>query len=233
MSPGTFLLVAILLGVERVCYVGIARAPETFRRVAERPSIARLATPVAVVGALFCVFKAVQLAVFLGWCHAQGEGSLVPVDPDPGTLAVAAVLIGGGQILNLSVFYRLGAVGVFFGDRLGHAVPWCSDFPFSWIAHPQYVGTVLTIWGFFVAMRFPHPDWYVLPILETVYYAVGARLETTGGHGLREDRLAVTPRSRWGRFRSAILGLVTGRAPGSRTGVVVPGRPSSTGSRRD
>jgi hypothetical protein len=41
---------------------------------------------------------------------------------------------------NLSVFYRLGAVGVFFRDRLGYEVPWCRAFPFSWVAHLQYVG---------------------------------------------------------------------------------------------
>ena len=42
---------------------------------------------------------------------------------------------------------------------------------------PQYVGTVLSIWGFFLVMRFPHDDWLVLPVLETIYYTLGARLE--------------------------------------------------------
>ncbi len=86
----------------------------------------------------------------------------------------------GGQILNLSVFYRLGVVGVFFGDRLGHEVPWCRAFPFSWISHPQYVGALLTIWGFFLVMRFPHADWFFLPAVETVYYSVGAYFEARG-----------------------------------------------------
>jgi hypothetical protein len=26
-------------------------------------------------------------------------------------------------------------------------------------------------------VRFPHDDWFVLPVLETVYYVAGARLE--------------------------------------------------------
>jgi hypothetical protein len=86
-------------------------------------------------------------------------------------------MIAVGQGLNLSVFYRLGAVGVFFGDRLGHEVPWCQGFPFSMFSHPQYVGTVLSIWGFFVATRFPGADWSLLPWLETVYYVAGAYLE--------------------------------------------------------
>jgi hypothetical protein len=31
--------------------------------------------------------------------------------------------------------------------------------------------------GFFIAMRFPYHDWYLLPALETVYYGIGAWLE--------------------------------------------------------
>jgi hypothetical protein len=79
-----------------------------------------------------------------------------------------------GDIID---FYRLGRVGAFFGSRLGHDVRWCRAFPFSLLAHPQYVGTVMTIWGFFLAMRFPREDWYVLPAIETVYYVVGGYLE--------------------------------------------------------
>ena len=82
-----------------------------------------------------------------------------------------------GQILNVSVFYRLGKVGVYYGVRFGHPVPWCNDFPFLLLRHPQYVGAVMSIWGFFLIMRFPHGDWFVLPALETVYYAMGAYYE--------------------------------------------------------
>lgn len=52
-----------------------------------------------------------------------------------------------------------------------------ADVSFTWFGHPQYLGTVLTIWGFFALMRFPAPDWLFVPALETVYYAVGAWLE--------------------------------------------------------
>lgn len=44
--------------------------------------------------------------------------------------------------------------------------------------HPQYVGAVLSIWGFFILLRYPEPDdWVTLPLLETAYYALGARFE--------------------------------------------------------
>jgi phosphatidyl-N-methylethanolamine N-methyltransferase len=51
------------------------------------------------------------------------------------------------------------------------------EFPYSVLSHPQYVGAVLTIWGLFLMLRFPAADWYLLPLLETVYYAAGSCLE--------------------------------------------------------
>src|SRR5262245_53735664 len=59
----------------------------------------------------------------------------------------------------------------------GHSRRW---WPFSLLAHPQYVGTVLTIWGLFLALRFPHDDSYALPVIETLYYAAATWLESPG-----------------------------------------------------
>jgi Phospholipid methyltransferase len=85
-----------------------------------------------------------------------GEGSLAP---QSGKLfSLGAALIAVGQTLNLSVFYQLGRVGVFYGDKFGYEVPWCRKFPFSLFQHPQYVSALLSIWGFFLIMRFPHDD---------------------------------------------------------------------------
>jgi phosphatidyl-N-methylethanolamine N-methyltransferase len=177
LDLGATLAAAALLSLERLSYVWIARAPDEFRAWCKRPAIARLGEPVVVVRALFYAFKVLQLAVFLGWCWLHGGGSLAPTARDGTVLGLAAAAIVAGQTLNWSVFYRLGWVGAFFGDRLGHAVPWCREFPFSLLAHPQYVGTVLSIWGFFAIMRSPQADWYVLPVIETIYYFAGGSLE--------------------------------------------------------
>jgi methylene-fatty-acyl-phospholipid synthase len=139
--------------------------------------VAWVGTPVEVVQKLCCGFKAIQVVVFIGWCYVYGHGSLWPPSAGVWALGLGGVLLVVGQILNVSVFYRLGKVGVFYGNRFGYKIPWCSTFPFSLCAHPQYVGTVLSIWGFFLVMRFPHDDWYLLPILETVYYILGAYYE--------------------------------------------------------
>jgi hypothetical protein len=103
-------------------------------------SLARPGGPVAVVHTLLYPFKAVRFGLFATWCLVHGDGSPLPAEPDPVVLGLAAAAVGAGQILNWSVFYRLRAVGVFYGDRLGHDVPWCRGFPFSPWSHPQYSG---------------------------------------------------------------------------------------------
>jgi methylene-fatty-acyl-phospholipid synthase len=136
-----------------------------------------LGQPVDVIQTLFYGFKGLQVAVFFGWCYIHGNGSLSPAGSGLLPLGMGGVLIVAGQILNWGVFYRLGRVRVFYGNKLGYAVPWCRAFPFSWFRHPQYVGIVCSIWGVFLIMRFPHHDWYLLPALETLYYVLGASLE--------------------------------------------------------
>ena len=178
MTLWVFLAAAALLSLERLCYVYVARAPGHFRAFCKRPAVASWGEPIAVLQRLFYGFKGLQLAVFFGWCYVHGQGSLSPAGSGLLPLAIGAGLIVVGQILNFGVFYRLGAVGVFYGNRLGHDIPWCRAFPFSWFRHPQYVGTVCSIWGFFLMMRFPQYDWYMLPALETAYYLFGAYFES-------------------------------------------------------
>jgi hypothetical protein len=167
--------VAALLSLERLTYAAVWRAPNAFRRWSERHGLDRSAIDTLAI--LFIAFKVLQAGVFLGWCLIQSGGSVKPYSSDVGVLLAGALLIAMGQTLNLSVFRALGKIGVFYGNRLGHYVPWRQTFPFTWFEHPQYVGTVLSIWGFFVLMRFPAPDWLFVPLLETIYYAIGAWLE--------------------------------------------------------
>ena len=51
------------------------------------------------------------------------------------------------QTLNVSMYNAIGKYGVYYGNKFGHQVPWCHDFPFNVVSHPQYVGSVLSIWG--------------------------------------------------------------------------------------
>jgi hypothetical protein len=193
MSLWIILCAAALLSLERLCYVWIWHAPDAFRTLCARPGIASRGEAVDIVQKLFYGFKGLQCAVFLGWCYVYGHGSLWPLHGHVWSLGLGGACIVAGQILNVSVFYRLGRIGVFYGNKFGYEIPWCRAFPFSWLQHPQYVGTLLSIWGFFLLMRFPHADWYLLPILETVYYVGGAFFEQQGGQvGEGNARICMT-----------------------------------------
>jgi len=133
--------------------------------------------PTTAIRRLFYIFKAIQVSVFVGWCYYFGQGSFFAVRRGLAPIAVGLTALITGQILNWAVFYRLGTLGVFYGNRFGHQTPRYSDFPFSLFEHPQYVGTVASIWGFFMLTRFPSPDWYLLPTVEAIYYSIGAWLE--------------------------------------------------------
>ncbi|GFH15500.1 phosphatidyl-N-methylethanolamine N-methyltransferase, partial [Haematococcus lacustris] len=51
------------------------------------------------------------------------------------------------KALNVGIYKAIGKVGVYYGTRLGHTVPWVTGFPFSVVPHPQYVGSALSVWG--------------------------------------------------------------------------------------
>lgn len=176
MSLLVFVAAALLLAVERVTYVLVWRNPSRFVAVCDR----RLGgmDPVDALEWLFRAFKGIQVGVFVAWCLWHDGGALRLHGTAPLPLAVGLALVAIGQALNYAVFRRLGRVGVFYGVRFGHEVPWCTAFPFSVIRHPQYVGALLSIWGLFLVARYPQPDWLLLPLLETVYYGLGARFES-------------------------------------------------------
>lgn len=168
------LTAAILLSLERITYVLVWRRPQAFRLLCER---AGLGPPVVALQRLFYLFKVIQGSVFLAWCYHFAGNSYLAADSRMVPIAVGSVMMAIGQSLNFGVFYRLGTAGVFYGNRFGYEIAWCNQFPFSMLEHPQYFGALLSIWGFFIAMRFPAGDWYLIPVLETVYYAAGAWLE--------------------------------------------------------
>lgn len=174
MNPW-ILAAAVLLSFERICYLWIWHSPERFRHWCAEPVVA--AGPVEVLQSIFWFFKVLQAAVFVGWCWIYNNGSPQPAHAAALNLGLGVILIVAGQILNLSVFYRLGKVGVFYGNKLGYKVPWSRKFPFSCLKHPQYLGALMSIWGFFLLMRFPYDDWCLIPFVETLYYGFGAYFE--------------------------------------------------------
>jgi methylene-fatty-acyl-phospholipid synthase len=171
-----FLCAAALLLPERIFYVWLCWSPASFVALCRVPFSGRRVDPVVAVELIFYVFKAIQAGVFAGWCLAFGGGQILPAG-GPVAIALGSLLVIGGQALISFVFTRLGRLGVFYGGQFGRPVAWHTGFPFSTLRHPQYVGAVMTIWGIFLIMRFPAPDWTVLPVLETFYYWLSTKLE--------------------------------------------------------
>ncbi len=97
MSLWAFVVAAVLLSLERVCYVWAWRAPESFRAFCARPRVMALGDPVSVLQKLFFCFKGIQLAVFFGWCYLHGYGllpSLMSRDFVVLTVGTAAIIAG-------------------------------------------------------------------------------------------------------------------------------------------
>ena len=171
------LVAALLLALERVSYVLVWHYPDTFERLCRQGRVFGIRDPVNALHVLFAGFKSIQVGVFVAW-WSLFDGRFPPLPTAPtGLLLAGAALVVAGQVLNFSVFWRLGRIGVFYGNRLGHRVPLITGFPFSIVPHPQYTGTLVSIWGLFLIMRYPNPDWILLPLIETVYYLAAMRLE--------------------------------------------------------
>ena len=103
--------------------------------------------------------------------------NLAPL-PDLWTLLLSIVLIAIGQTLNAFVWYRIGVEGVCYGKTFGRNPPWCTQFPYNLLSDPQYIGAIFTVWGLFLLVSEGAPlDWFVIPVIETVYYMVSMKVE--------------------------------------------------------
>jgi hypothetical protein len=100
-----------------------------------------------VFASLGYILKPVQFATFATWYLYTA--SPVSVLGLPLWRWVAVLVLGGaGQYLNVMVYKTIGKYGVYYGTRLGHNIKWYTGFPFNkGIPHPQYFGSVLTIWA--------------------------------------------------------------------------------------
>jgi len=170
---------AALLAVEKATYWWVWHDPQRFQAWYPRqPVLASIDDPAAAFERLFRLFKGVQIVVYAGWIvWFSGRTEWLP-NAQPALIGLAFALIVVGQILNMAVFARLGRAGTFYGVRFGQNVAWVEGFPFSVVPHPQYTGTVASIWGLFLLLRFPYIDWIILPLIATAYYGFNAWFES-------------------------------------------------------
>lgn len=171
------LVATALLSIERLTYWRAWNAPDAFQRFVHRHPRLLGTDPVVALRRLFYGFKAIQIAVLVGWCMLFGATWLPqPTAPWP-VLVTGVALLAFGQSLNFGVLLRLKSTGVFYGNRFGRETEWHTGFPFSLVPHPQYLGALLSVWAFLLIMRYPNPDWLALPLVSTVLYAFAVWVE--------------------------------------------------------
>ena len=50
----------------------------------------------------------------------------------------------------LAVYYKIGIIGVYYGNKFGYYLPWITTFPYNiGINNPQYIGCILTLFGLY------------------------------------------------------------------------------------
>ncbi|KAJ1463282.1 hypothetical protein M885DRAFT_556994 [Pelagophyceae sp. CCMP2097] len=138
------------ISLNYVAHAGIWKYPEAFAKLCAKKPLSHLGRhPVAVFAAGELLFKVWQWGCVL----ALLGGSPAPLwraaaDAPNWTKVYGLALAGAGQVLNGAMYAAIGNDGVYYGFKLGRAVPWCHAFPFNvGLRHPQYVGVVLTLLG--------------------------------------------------------------------------------------
>ena len=92
-------------------------------------------------------------------------------------------LILFGQLLNFSIYDAIGKNGVYYGNKFGISIPWCTSFPFNvFTAHPQYCGAVMTVLGaivLFTTEAHAKAGIFWVGIIQTLLYVYMAFVEST------------------------------------------------------
>jgi methylene-fatty-acyl-phospholipid synthase len=93
------------------------------------------------------MYAGMQFSSTLNWYVLNRPAGVDVLAIPPLAWLAALLLVGCGQALNIGIFNAIGSSGVYYGSKLGHDIPWVEGFPFNVVRHPQYVGSVMTVWG--------------------------------------------------------------------------------------
>ncbi len=143
--------------LEHAIYSFVWLAPVNFRKY-----MARKVDPIPRLHTYLTICKCIQAGGALAYLHPHVK---MPDFASPVTLAALAA-IGCGQFLNFSVYKAIGKTGVYYGNKFGISIPWCTDFPYNTpMPHPQYLGATMSYFGLYFLL---------LPDLPLDYFKVFA-----------------------------------------------------------
>lgn len=191
------LVYSLVLCWERLAYGVVYHYTPTFRRVFNLGASGK--ADLSIMHTLVGTFKVVQVCTVaydilsrVEWREAllrmewAAVGSSITSNAlaQPARLAAALLLLGFGQLLNVSIYSAIGSVGVHYGHQLGHDVPWCTGWPFTWLSNPQYIGVVLTFWGVYLFFAPTWPwgalAWYTIPLVISALYTASCNVLEAG-----------------------------------------------------
>lgn len=161
---------ALALAMPHLLYGFIWFFPSVWRRWFGNQSV-------VVFDSIAWVLKVIQFGMtVVWWSHARAPQPAIDLGQLSALNVIAGLaVVGAGQTLNIGIFRAIGHVGVYYGFKLGHKVPWVDGFPFNVVSHPQYVGAVLSVWGLVLALWQQRPDGTLLVAAYwTLLYAITA-----------------------------------------------------------
>ncbi|KAI8466259.1 MAG: hypothetical protein J3K34DRAFT_67752 [Monoraphidium minutum] len=141
LCPGPW-AVAVALAAPHFLYAFIWFKPHLWQRAFGGKSVDIF----ALCGALGKLLQFSVVALWLG-CTMPSGLCLDLGAVGLGQWLAALALFGYGQSLNAGIFRAIGRAGVYYGFKLGRPVPWVTGWPFDAVAHPQYVGSALSVWA--------------------------------------------------------------------------------------
>eukprot|EP00882_Tetradesmus_deserticola_P011688 GHRQ01012366.1.p1 GENE.GHRQ01012366.1~~GHRQ01012366.1.p1 ORF type:complete len:196 (+),score=42.00 GHRQ01012366.1:208-795(+) len=168
------MLVSFIIALPHFLYAFIWFRPELWRNVFPKNPVDAFATA-GLIG------KVLQFAAVLLWFASLRPSGLcldLSAISLPQWLAFL-LLLCYGQSLNVGIFQAIGHDGVYYGFKLGRVIPWVNGWPFDTVSHPQYVGSVLTVWGMVALVwgQAPQAALVVLAGFWTLVYVVTALQE--------------------------------------------------------
>lgn len=87
-------------------------------------------------------------------------------------IKVALIIIG--QILNLTVYNKLGLEGVYYGGQF-KKLPMITSFPYNITPNPQYIGCMLTQYGVF--LFYPYREMLIISVYSMLWYILTSEIE--------------------------------------------------------
>ncbi len=172
----------LALMFERCVYTFVWFFPKHFQDFAKAYPISEIGHPVDVVVALFYVSKVLQMGGLASWYYYTAPwANMFEISAFQWVTGLQLILFG--QLLNFSIYDAIGKNGVYYGNKFGVSIPWCTGFPFNvFTAHPQYCGAVATVFGVIVLLAteaHANAGIFAVGIIQALLYMYMALVEST------------------------------------------------------